>query len=371
MVVFFSYSQTTPTFTTVPIGENQKSIVTQYIGLVEVTITYNSPNVTDPRGKDRTGHIWGELVPYGMSPNTFPRWTNGGASATIPWRAGSNENTTISFSHDVVIEGQPLKAGKYSLFILTEKEEPWTIIFNKDANRWGSFFYRDSEDALRVKVPARENPFNEWLTYGFSNRFLKSATAFMEWEKKRIEFKIEVPNITDYYLANWRTEMHGQKGLYWENWVAAANFCLQNNTGNWEEALQWTVNATYWARNYQTLSAKAKVLEKLNRQKEADSAWAQALNNANSTLTDLLNYANLQLGKNQKEKVFEVYATAEKKYPDFKHQVYMSMARAYWRLADKTNAIAHFDKAISNWPAAEKDGLESAKREVEFYKKQQ
>jgi tetratricopeptide (TPR) repeat protein len=304
-----------------------------------------------------------------MFPNPFPFWHNGGASAIIPWRAGSNENTTISFSHDVVIDGKALKAGKYGLFLLVEKDKPWTVIFSKEANRWGSFFYHEKDDALRIEVQAKDNPFNEWLTYGFTNRFLKSATAFMEWEKKRIEFKIEVPNAIDLYLANWRTEMHSQKGLYWENWVSAVNFCLQNNTGNWEEALQWADNANYWIKNYQTLSAKAKVLEKLNRQKEADSAWALALNNTNSSLADLFSYATMQFGRNNKEKANEVYALAEKKYPDLKHQLYFNMARTYWRLNDKSTAMAHYEKAISNWPADDKAGLETTKKEAEFYRK--
>jgi Protein of unknown function (DUF2911) len=78
-----------------PNGANQKAEVSQWIGLVRVTIAYHSPNVHGGGGADRTGHIWGELVKYGFFDDGF------GPSRAAPWRAGANENTTISVSHDV------------------------------------------------------------------------------------------------------------------------------------------------------------------------------------------------------------------------------------------------------------------------------
>src|ERR1700754_5057101 len=81
--------------TTPPSGDNQHASVSQGIGLVTVTISYNSPNVHAPDGTDRKGHIWGELVHYGFIDQSF------GTSKSSPWRAGSNENTTITFSHPV------------------------------------------------------------------------------------------------------------------------------------------------------------------------------------------------------------------------------------------------------------------------------
>src|SRR5690349_25160958 len=78
-----------------PNGMNQKAEVSQWIGLVKVTIGYHSPNVHGPGDRDRTGHIWGELIKYGMFDDGF------GPSKAAPWGAGANETTTISFSHDV------------------------------------------------------------------------------------------------------------------------------------------------------------------------------------------------------------------------------------------------------------------------------
>ena len=83
-----------------PSGGNQKSVVTQSIGLVDVTVRYSSPDVHGPNGEDRTGKIWGEVVHYGFIDQGF------GTSKAAPWRAGANENTTITFSHDVVVGGK-------------------------------------------------------------------------------------------------------------------------------------------------------------------------------------------------------------------------------------------------------------------------
>src|SRR3982751_6701755 len=71
-------------------GGNQKATVTQWIGPATITINYSSPDVHAPNGDDRKGHIWGELVPYGFTDQGF------GSSKAAPWRAGANENTTIT-----------------------------------------------------------------------------------------------------------------------------------------------------------------------------------------------------------------------------------------------------------------------------------
>lgn len=110
------------------------------VGSVEVSINYNSPSVRDRE-------IWGNLVPYGQV-----------------WRTGANEATTIEFSGDVVVEGQPLAAGTYSIFTIPG-EESWTVIFNKETGQWGTN-YNESEDALRVEVTPQEiDQFNEAMTF--------------------------------------------------------------------------------------------------------------------------------------------------------------------------------------------------------------
>src|SRR5689334_3114225 len=134
-----------------PSGGNKKAIIGERIGLTDVTIHYDRPGV-----KGREGHIWGQLIPVGFVDQGF------GNSKAAPWRAGANENTTIEFSNDVTIEGQPLKAGKYGFFIAYDSLQS-TVIFSKNSTSWGSFFYDSSEDALRVKIKPVTMPNSvEW-----------------------------------------------------------------------------------------------------------------------------------------------------------------------------------------------------------------
>ena len=135
---FFSLGQIT--LTQLPSGGNKKAWVGERIGLTDVTIRYDRPAV-----KGREGRIWGQLVPVGFVDQGF------GTAKAAPWRAGANENTTISFSKDVKVEGQPLKAGTYGFFIAYDSLES-TLIFSKNAGSWGSYYYDEKEDALRVKV---------------------------------------------------------------------------------------------------------------------------------------------------------------------------------------------------------------------------
>ena len=106
---------------------SQRAIGTQRIGLTDITVNYCRPLVG---GRE----IWGKAVPYGQT-----------------WRSGANENTTISFTDDVSVEGHALPAGTYGLHTIPAADQ-WTIIFSKNSTSWGSFSYNDKEDALRVNV---------------------------------------------------------------------------------------------------------------------------------------------------------------------------------------------------------------------------
>jgi hypothetical protein len=155
--------------------------VMQRLGVdTDITITYSRPGV---KGRK----IWGELVPYGMAPGN--RYSK---DKPYPWRAGANENTTIEFNKDVLVDGHPLPAGKYGIHMIpTEKE--WTIIFSKNNSAWGSFTYNEAEDALRIAVTPVKAPFAEWLTFGFDDLAGTSATAYLHWAELKVPFKISLP----------------------------------------------------------------------------------------------------------------------------------------------------------------------------------
>ena len=147
-----------------PSGDNQHSVVTQYIGPVAVTIDYRSPNVHGPNGEDRTGKVWGALVPFGMANLGF-----GTCGDDCPWRGGANENTVLAVSHDVEIEGQRLPAGRYGVHFIPGPEA-WTLILSRNSTSWGSFFYDAKEDQMRVPLKPAKAAYTEFLTYEFTDR---------------------------------------------------------------------------------------------------------------------------------------------------------------------------------------------------------
>src|SRR5580765_4180017 len=146
---------------------SQRGTVSQRIGLSDITIAYHRPAVG---GRE----IWGKTVPYGKV-----------------WRAGANENTTITFSDDVSIEGKPLAAGTYGLHMIPGKDQ-WTIIFSKNSTSWGSFSYDEKEDALRVTVTPTTDQNFDTLTYTFDDVKPDSALATLRWEKLAVPFRISV-----------------------------------------------------------------------------------------------------------------------------------------------------------------------------------
>ncbi len=158
-----------------------KASVMQRIGVnTDITIDYSRPGV---KGRK----IWGGLVPYGMAPGNQES-----KGKPFPWRAGANENTTIEFSKDVLVEGHHLAAGKYGLFMLPGKKD-WVIIFSKDNSAWGSFSYNKADDALRITVKPVEAPHMEWLMYGFDRLAGTSAVAYLWWDNLKVPFKISLP----------------------------------------------------------------------------------------------------------------------------------------------------------------------------------
>ena len=337
--------------TTPPSGDNQKSKVTQFIGPVEVSIAYSSPDVHGPNGEDRTGKIWGEVAHFGFIDQGF------GPSKAAPWRAGANENTIFTVSHDVKIEGKDLKAGTYGLFLAVVKEGPYTWIFSKNHSSWGSYFYDPKEDALRVDVMPLDAPHKEWLTFGFEDRLPSSANAYLRWEKKRIPFKIEVPNINEVYVSKMRDELRSATGFKQENWITAAQFCAQNKI-NLEEALTWVdmsvSNPFIGVENFTTYQTRAMILQALGREADADAAMDKAIKDPSATVQTIHQYGRSLLNKGQKEKALEIFKYNAKTHPEQKFTPNVGLARGYTAVGDKKNAIKFWELAIKNIPADQK-----------------
>ncbi|MFI5161670.1 MAG: DUF2911 domain-containing protein [Sphingobacteriales bacterium] len=324
--------------TALPNGGNKRAWVGEAIGLTNVSISYSRPGV-----KKRDGHIWGELIPVGYVDQGF------GPSKKAPWRAGANENTTIEFSTDVKIEGQPLAAGKYGLFIAYDPNES-TLIFSKNNSSWGSFFYKPEEDVLRVKVkPVAADKSVEWLKYEFTDQTPSSAVVEVEWEKLAIPFKVDV-DVVSTQIAMFRNELRSDKGFTWESWDQAAQYCAQNKT-NLDEALMWTDTATSanfgGDKSFTAWSTRSTVLEALGKSQEAADAMKKAY--PYGTMNELYFYARGLTRMKKGQQALEAFQFAYSKYPN-QFLTTAGMARGYSAVGDYKKALTFALKAQAQAP---------------------
>jgi len=329
-----------------PDGKNQKASVSQWIGLVEVNVTYNSPKVTAPDGTDRTGKIWGQLVPYGMANLGF-----GTCGDQCPWRAGANENTVFRVSQDVKVEGQPLAAGAYGLFMIPGQDE-WTVIFSKNSTSWGSFYYNAAEDVLRVKVKPKKSDYTHWLTYEFSERQPDRATVALKWEYLQVPWTITVDNANELYVENLRRQLRDAPGLNWEGWQEAADFCFDNKI-NLKEGLVWAQNAVslpyIGQENFFTLRTLANLQAANGLTAEAEKTFQKAINYPGATPLDLHQYGRQLLAAGEKDKALMVFETNAKLHPNV-WPVNVGLARGYAAVGRTQEAIKYAKLAVQQAP---------------------
>lgn len=345
-----------------PSGENQHSEVSQQIGLVTVRISYNSPNVHAPDGSDRKGKIWGGLVPYGMTNLGF-----GSCGDQCPWRGGSNQNTTITVSHDVVVQGKPLAAGTYGLHFIPAKDE-WTIIFSNNSTAWGSYFYDAKEDALRVTAKPVESAYREFLTYEFVDRGQAKATVQLEWENLALPWTIDVPNADQLYVESIRRELQNAQGFTWQNWDAAANFAL-NRKINLAEALTWSETSVTGAfggqENFTTLSTLSALQAANGKSDEAAKTFDRAMNHPTASAQDLHTLGRALLARKDTALGIRVLETNGKRFPGV-WPTGVSLGRASAAAGKKDEAIKHFKAAMKYAPdEAAKKNLEGLIAKVE------
>jgi len=325
--------------TTLPDGGNKRASITERIGITDVTVNYNRPGV-----KGREGKIWGQLIPVGFAEQGL------GDNKAIPWRAGANENSTIEFSTDVTVEGQPLPAGKYGLFIAFDPSES-TLIFSRSSTAWGAFFYNPQDDALRVKVkPIPLDNEVEWLRYEFTDEKENSATIALQWEKLSIPFKVEV-DYTKTQLESFRRELRSEKAFNYQNWAQAAQFCTQRNT-DLDEGLVWANRAigdpnVGGTKNFQTLSVKAQILSLQGKNAEADATMKEAM--PLGTAQDLHLYARQLLTQKRSKDALEVFKANYDRHPN-EFMTNMGMARGYSANGDYKTAMTYLKKAQTQAP---------------------
>ena len=328
-----------------PSGGNARATVSEEVGITSITVKYSRPDVNKREGK-----IYGEgaafLVPYGFSGPSFITNKN------MPWRAGANENTTVTFEHDVMVEGKPLKAGTYGLHMSLAADNA-TLIFSNQSEAWGSFSYDDKFDALRVNVrPVALDKSVEWLKYEFIEHKEKYCVIAMQWEKLSVPFKVEV-DVDNIVLARLRDQVTSQKQFNSTNMIQASSWCFNKNI-NLEEALGWAQRAVtgfQGQRSYVSLRNLATGYEKLNRLQQADSTMNEAFAMAN--VNQYAAYARALITQKRNDKSLEILNAAKTKFGDVL-AVNNAMAFAYSAKADYTKALEHANKALAQAPEPQK-----------------
>ncbi|MBW8878171.1 MAG: DUF2911 domain-containing protein [Acidobacteria bacterium] len=216
--------------------------VSQMVGVTKISITYSRPGV---KGRK----IWGALVPYGEV-----------------WRSGANENTTITFSTPVKVEGHELPAGTYGFQTIPTADD-WTIIFSKDANEWGAFSYKQADDALRVQTKPQPAEMRERLAFEFDDVTDTSAKVVLHWEKLKVPFTVEA-DTAKLLVSKANGDVRSQ--------LQAAYWCIQNNTCL-DDASRWVDASITQQESFSNLRAKALLLAKKNDTKGAVSYGDKAL----------------------------------------------------------------------------------------------
>jgi len=258
---------------------SQKASVMQTIGVTDVTITYSRPGV-----KGRT--IWGDPLPEQAgtkaeatldNQNTRPK-----GAPIVPWghawRTGANEATQFVVTDDVLINGQKLPAGSYSLHTIPTKTE-WTIIFNSVANQWGSFDYDPAKDTLRVKAkPEWVSQNKEWLEYWIDPINDNSAQVNIRWEKVRVPFTVEVPDVKALTLQKARAAVAAAKPDDWRTPLQAANYVLLgDDKTSATEAAGWLEQSLKVKETFGNMYTKARMLASQGKTDEAIVAGEKAL----------------------------------------------------------------------------------------------
>lgn len=307
---------------------SQKAMVMQRIGLTDVTISYHSP-----LAKERK--IWGGIVPYNEV-----------------WRAGANENTTITFSTNVSIEGKSIAAGTYGLHMIPT-ENDWTIIFSRNATSWGSFFYDKNEDVLRVNVKPVAMGYQNWLSYNFENITDNAVIISLRWEKISVPFKLEV-DVKEIVYESMKSELRGVNGFTWQAPLQAARYCLNNNM-HLDQAMTWVNNSIQTQENFGNLMAKSKLLGKKGQTAEADELTKKAMTLADEA--QLNQYGYDLIGQKKNKEAIDIFKTNVKRYPN-SWNVYDSLGEAYDTDGNKKDALANYKTALAKAPDNQKKRIE-------------
>ena len=314
---------------------SQRAEVAQTIGVTDVRVVYHRPGVNDRQ-------IWGGLVPY-----------------DAVWRTGANENTLISFSTGVQIEGQDLAAGTYGLHTQPTAGD-WQVIFSRDTRAWGSFAYDEANDALRVTVTPEEAEHVERMVFTFDDPAADSVTLALRWEKLRVPISIELDSTAE-TLASIREQLTGLAQFFWQGWDQAASWAVGADV-EIEQGLEWAERSIGIQENFVNLTTKVRLLIKLGREDEAAAVMERALPMGNAR--HLFNYGQLLLGRGEVDEAVRVFEMNVEKNPDVWF-VELGLARGLSAKGEFARAAEAMRKSLAKAPEGRKPHLEVLVKRLE------
>lgn len=308
--------------------------VTQTVGISTIAINYSRPSV---KGRE----VYGKLVPYGWNKQGF------GNNLDAPWRAGANENTTITLSSQAKVEGKSVPAGTYGLFFVINQDNTGEVILSKDSRSWGSFWYVAANDQMRAPIKIRDGAHVETLTYDFINSDKNTTELVLNWEKKQFPVKIEFA-VDDLVMANATEQLKGTVGFNWQGYASAANYALQNKT-NTDQAMKWIDQAIQQNKSFGTLNIKAGLLALGGKTAEGEALMKDAVAVANEN--ELNAYGYQLLGQGNHDKAIEMLTLNTQRFPASAN-TWDSLGEAYATKGDTKNAIKNFKKCLTLNPTA-------------------
>ena len=299
---------------------SQHAVVTQRIGITDITLNYHRPLVNGRK-------IWGGLVTYGQV-----------------WRAGANENTTITFTDPVTVEGKPLPKGTYGLHMFPGEKE-WTVVFSKNSTSWGSFTYDQGEDALRVTVKPEPAEMTEALTYVFDEVKPDSTKVRLMWEKLAIPFKVDV-NTNEIVQASLHNQLRGLSQYTWWGYDDAASYLVDNKL-NLEDALKYEEASLQNEERFDNLITKSRILDAMGKKDEATATRNKAIEMANAL--QLHGYGRQLQGQGQQAQAFEIFRTNIKRNPNH-WVIHSEVARMACAKGDFESAVKEMKIAAAGAP---------------------
>lgn len=301
-----------------------RATISQRVSVTDLSIDYGRPSVRDRK-------VFHDVVPMGQL-----------------WRAGADENTVFTCSTPVSINGQALPAGRYGLHMIPN-ERQWTLVFSKDADAWGSYFYNKANDAARVTVSPAVSEHTELLTYDVPDVSASSATIRLRWATVAVSFTVSVDNVAT-VEASLRKQLSGLAGFSSDSWVQACQWLIRNKASKASIAEFADFVSTRFNPTFSTMTLKAEIAGMEGNVEQANNLRVKACEMGTNAEINSYGYTLLQSGN--ASGAVAVFTVNAKRYPEDPN-TWDSLGEALATAGDIAAAKVNFSKALSMNPSPE------------------